>query len=461
MKAINDKKWFEKVRVNSWEVEILIVACILAFLFNIPNSLDNYILQLKVSDHSDFRGFDKGSNNSVWYRIGAFKSLIILGLMFCIETTKITFCIYIFLRGFWVSAIGISSVFPKGISLKELNFSSRFHKLLPQDTFDDFIVRIDNICSSIFGLGFLIALLFFSMIFYSVVSSAFTIPIWYIFEGHLLAKYVIFFLMGLGLIFFLDILLLGLFKKIKWKVFSYPYSWVYKLLRVVTLFFIYESMYYLYISNVRLRVILFFWLSFIIIILTSVMLDSDGYISFSYNDLHQSKSFLSNHHYEDRLLASGDNFSSTGSPFINSEIISESYLKLIIPFQPYIHSSLDSACGITSQISADDQNIENEILLDCINNVYAIYIDNDTIVSDFVFYNYYSEDVFINTFFMPISVSKYHEGKHILSVEKLFAEEYVFPEEDSTVVTDDMFNVSGILSKATDSLIHIPFYIYR
>ena len=116
MKAINDNKWFEKIRINSWEVEILIVACILAFLFNIPNSLDNYISQLEVSDHSDFRGLDK-EHPYVWYRIGLFKSLIIYGLIFCIETTKITFCIYIFLRGFWVSAIGISSVFPKGIKL--------------------------------------------------------------------------------------------------------------------------------------------------------------------------------------------------------------------------------------------------------------------------------------------------------------------------------------------------------
>ena len=33
MKAINDNKWFDKLRVNNWEIEILIVACILVFLF--------------------------------------------------------------------------------------------------------------------------------------------------------------------------------------------------------------------------------------------------------------------------------------------------------------------------------------------------------------------------------------------------------------------------------------------
>tara|TARA_B100000287_G_scaffold399630_1_gene418128 strand:- start:181 stop:321 length:141 start_codon:yes stop_codon:yes gene_type:complete len=30
----NNLKWVEKLRVNSWEIEILIVACILAALFN-------------------------------------------------------------------------------------------------------------------------------------------------------------------------------------------------------------------------------------------------------------------------------------------------------------------------------------------------------------------------------------------------------------------------------------------
>ena len=35
MSDSNDKRWFDKIRVNSWEVEILIVAVILAFLFHI------------------------------------------------------------------------------------------------------------------------------------------------------------------------------------------------------------------------------------------------------------------------------------------------------------------------------------------------------------------------------------------------------------------------------------------
>ena len=260
MSDSNDKKWFEKVRFNSWEVEILIVACILAFLFNIPESLNDYILQNRASDHFDWRGH-KSNVGNFWYGIGIYKLAIIYIVMLCILIAKVTFCLYIFLRGFWVAAIGISSVFPKGVDVKRLNFSSDFHKLLPKNSFDHFIERLDNICSSIFGLGFLVAFFLLSLTVYMILTSVFIMPFQYFFQAITdgIINWILIILWGVGVIFFLDILLLGLFKKIKWKVFSFPYSKVYKLLRIITLFFIYEPMYYLFISNVRLKASLFFY----------------------------------------------------------------------------------------------------------------------------------------------------------------------------------------------------------
>ena len=69
------------------------------------------------------------------------------------------------------------------------------------------------------------------------------------------------------------------------------------------------------------------------------------------------------------------------------------------------------------------------------------------------------KDVFIKTFFMPIPLNKYQEGKHIITIEKLFYEgyEYVNPERYGYAISSD----STVLVKAADSLIHIPFYIYR
>ena len=75
-----------------------------------------------------------------------------------------------------------------------------------------------------------------------------------------------------------------------------------------------------------------------------------------------------------------------------------------------------------------------------------------------------SNDISIKTFFMPISVKNYQEGKHIIRIEKLFYEYYDFI-EDSAEFNDGWWyydqNVKVELVKAPDSLIHIPFYIYR
>ena len=39
MKEKNKIQWFEKLRLNSWEVEILIVGFVLVMLLNIPDIL--------------------------------------------------------------------------------------------------------------------------------------------------------------------------------------------------------------------------------------------------------------------------------------------------------------------------------------------------------------------------------------------------------------------------------------
>ena len=39
MEEKEEMQWFEKLRLNSWEVEILIVGFVLVMLFNIPDTL--------------------------------------------------------------------------------------------------------------------------------------------------------------------------------------------------------------------------------------------------------------------------------------------------------------------------------------------------------------------------------------------------------------------------------------
>ena len=463
MSDSNDKKWFEKVRFNSWEVEILIVAVILAFLFQIPDFFSIQLAALEVSNHDDARAYHPvNSNTPLWLILGIAKMLMLTLVKGCFGIAKITFCSYVFFRGFWVAVIGLSSVFTKGIDIKKLNYSSYF-KILPGNDFDTLILKIDNICSSIFSFGFLVSFYFSSLILY-LSLSVFFVGFFEYFVGFLnipsLAYFSLALPLTLGGIFFIDIMFLGILKKVKWKVFSYPYSKIYNLLRIVTGFFLYEAVYFLFISNISRKSVFILWLFFALLISVTILsVKSQGYLSFPSDSL-ETDSYMSQNHYEDRLLASGDNFSFTKYPFISSEIISESFLKLYMPFHPIIHSSIDSACGIEN---SDKGSSYYQSLINCINSQYTIYIDNDTILSDFVFYDYSYNDISIKTFFMPIPVKNYQEGKHIIIIEKLFYEYYGF-NEDSAAFNSGCYydeNVKVELMKARDSIIHIPFYIYR
>jgi len=464
MSDSNDKRWFDKIRVNSWEVEILIVAVILAFLFQIPDFISVKLAALEVSNHHDSRAYHPvNSNTPFWFILGFVKMIILSLVKSCFGIAKITFCSYVFFRGFWVAVIGLSSVFTKGIDIKKLNYSKYFNRVLARDDFDSLILKLDNICSSIFSLGFLIAFYVSSIMIYLSFTLLFIGSFEYLFNSlnpseWMLSSMLILFL-TIGAIFFIDIIFFGILKKVKWKVFSYPYSKIYNLLRIVTGFFLYEAVYFLFISNISRKSVFILFLFLALFISASILSNkSDGYLAFPADTL-ETDSFMSQNHYEDRLLASGNNFSFTKYPFINSEIISESFLKLYMPFHANIHSSIDSACGI---VNSDKGSSYYQSLINCINSQYAIYIDNDTIVSDFVFYDYSSNDISIKTFFMPIPVKNYQEGKHIIIIEKLFYEYYNYIED--SVATSKYHidkNLKVELMKNSDSLIHIPFYIYR
>ena len=58
MEEKNKIQWFEKLRLNSWEVEILIVGFVLVMLFNIPDTLNLELTKIQenfsVQEENDF-----------------------------------------------------------------------------------------------------------------------------------------------------------------------------------------------------------------------------------------------------------------------------------------------------------------------------------------------------------------------------------------------------------------------
>ena len=112
-------EWFDKLRLNSWEVEILIVGFVLVMLFQVTGSLE--LETMNIFNSTDFV---TGGDHISWvFMLGQMFS--IWALIFTIQVLIYSFTAYLCFRGFWVGILGLSSVFPGGINYKKLNYCAQ------------------------------------------------------------------------------------------------------------------------------------------------------------------------------------------------------------------------------------------------------------------------------------------------------------------------------------------------
>ena len=238
MEERNKIQWFEKLRLNSWEVEILIVGFVLVMLFNIPDTLNLELTKIRenfsVQEENDFL---------IW----TIRFLALGILTSIVNILIISFSVYLGLRGFWVGILGLSSVYPKGINLKKLNFNTIFNKQISQYNFNDFIIKIDNICSSIFSFSFLISFSIVSLCLFFIEMTVLSVSIEklssrFFNDTCILGTIIEIPFMIFGLLFFIDYFLFGILKKIKWRPFGYLFNIIDKFYKYITLIFIYDTL---------------------------------------------------------------------------------------------------------------------------------------------------------------------------------------------------------------------------
>jgi hypothetical protein len=162
--------------------------------------------------------------------------------------------------------------------------------------------------------------------------------------------------------------------------------------------------------------------------------------------------FKQREHYDDNLYPS--------YPFIQSDVISENYLKLHIPYHSILNRPIERFCPEVSGIFlVPDTSVVQEIekqdrILNCINNAYSLFIDKEKIESDFVFYDYSHHLLDIKTFFMLIPVDEYNNGRHVLRIDKLLKDDMIGASLNNGKFVQEF--VSG-----SDSTLYIPFYISK
>ncbi len=159
-------------------------------------------------------------------------------------------------------------------------------------------------------------------------------------------------------------------------------------------------------------------------------------------------------YYENKFEDIDDEHILPVEPFINADIITENYLKLYIPYYPEANLFYKKLCNNIEAINLERVDKEKEEkVIDCVNKAYSIMIDDVSIGSDFIFYEYSKLGVPMQTLFMLIPFNDLDNGKHILQVYETFKREM------NLDLSDDVVRLQ-VASNAEDSWI-IPFYFFK
>ncbi|MEL6257362.1 MAG: hypothetical protein AAFR87_35545, partial [Bacteroidota bacterium] len=151
----NWQNWLNQLRNNSWNLELLVSGFSILLINQGQEGLKKEI---------DY--FDLNRYSSTWaellYNINSIIYLIL-------EIMLISLVINVLLRGLWIGAVGLSSVKDKELNIYE-KFAPRFQFLKYSiNHWDDYIERLDKLCSAIFSFTFLSVFIFISFSLVSLV----------------------------------------------------------------------------------------------------------------------------------------------------------------------------------------------------------------------------------------------------------------------------------------------------
>ena len=203
--------WLSKLQQESWNLELLVSGFSIFLLIQ----GGDIILE-------GIRSFQSDYHNNGPFLVAL---IFLMGTAYLASKMLIVnLIVHVFLRGFWIGAIGLRSV-QETIDFERLNYTPFFTKKLRDKVgnLDQLLTQLDTLCSVIFAFTFLIIFMFFSLFLYmfflivlfqAMISIAgshseeayFQVPLAILLMGFMFT----------GLLYMFDTLSLGLLKKIKW-----------------------------------------------------------------------------------------------------------------------------------------------------------------------------------------------------------------------------------------------------
>lgn len=420
------KKLLQKLQEESWQLELLISGFAIFGLFSAWEPLELLIREANNNDQNYYQ------LALVFLRISC--AILLFNLL-----------LHVILRGLWIGALGLRYV-SGDIDYEKLNYSEKFTNYLKKriGSFDKYIATLENYCSIIFAISFL-------LIFY-VLAFAFTMIVITLIANYLLGSdsipkwvsrglgipLILFIVFGM-LLTFIDFLTQGFLKKKKWisKIY-FPFYWVFSF---VTLSFLYRPLVYNFLDNKFGKRISFMLVPIYvgIFVLTSIEDRRSNYI----DELNNSNSYYSNNNnYEDMLNEEGK-FIKTAA--VSSKVIRDPYLKVFMTYSDAIEDRIFSRNeslkpekdkrGLYSDIVFVSSGIKKnkdslrKVYLKTFNDTYKVVIDSVQYKSDFILgeSNTIESEFGFETY---IDIKNLSEGKHLLKLQR-----DAYKEKDTTTVT--------------------------
>ena len=418
------KRLLDKLQEDSWQLELLISGFAIFGLFYAIEPIKHSLINSIMSSNKMAVEF---------YRI-AFLSVHIL---------IFNLLIHVFFRALWVGSLGLRSVFG-GIEFDKLNYSEKFTKYLKEkvSSFDDYVLRLENISSVMFAISFLLVFYVVSYAVVNYVANNLSYLKSLVSYGWMRVGFKIFqvlFIAG-ALLTFVDFLTQGLLKKNKWvSVLYFPF---YRVFSILTLSFLYRPLIYNLLdskSGRRISLILF-PLYFTVLVLTTAYYQQSNIIPIWAVEPASTENIANDYSYED--IISNNTELGIGAFAIQSKIITDPYIKVTIPlrkqleeeliaFDPDLkqgddmrgyHSPLRLVIGKVKLNSHESMNIDSLVTeyLNAFQRLYSFKIDGVMCKTDFVI-TQNGKKTGIETY---IGVKDLQDGKHVIEFQKLKAEDF-------------------------------------
>jgi hypothetical protein len=277
-------QWLERLQQESWQLELVISGIVLYLVYGVKKYIDDFAVFAEM--HSDI---------STYGDIFEYFHIFLAGswVIFIINLTT-----HIVSRGFWIGAIGLRYVSGE-VDYESLKYSRFFELYLKRKVgrFDDFIEKIEKFCSILYAYTFLLFFMFLSILIYFGIFILIFAGIINIFgdptniESSMIMNVFVSFYFFLGLFYAIDVVFMGPFKKIKDRMVSKIYFYIYSFFNIITLSFLYRILYYNFIDHPYSR--RFFWISIPYFLLVFILAPSLKLVDSSYFPVNENQSYLS------------------------------------------------------------------------------------------------------------------------------------------------------------------------